>query len=71
MESSTQRGLEQNVQLASLAAAVGDSSKALRYLERSFTRRQMSLLYIGVDPLMDPLRSDPGFHKLLTKMHLN
>lgn len=71
MEKAPQHGLEPNMQLASVAAAVGDSRKALRYLERSYEQRQTSLLYIGVDPLMDPLRGDPGFRELLNKMNLN
>ncbi|RXH56697.1 Serine/threonine protein kinase [Granulicella sibirica] len=71
IESSITAGSEQNLQIASLAAAVGDSSKAMKYLERAYTRRQMSLLFVEVDPLMDPLRSNARFHNFLTKLHRN
>jgi serine/threonine protein kinase/Tfp pilus assembly protein PilF len=71
IERSVTTGSEQNLQLASLAAAVGDSSRAMKYLERAYTRRQMSLLFIAVDPLMDPLRSDARFRSLLAKLYRN
>jgi serine/threonine protein kinase/tetratricopeptide (TPR) repeat protein len=71
MEDSKQLGVEQNFHLAALAAAVGDSSKALTYLERSYVRRQMSVLFLKVDPLMDPLRSDVRFQNLLVKLNLH
>jgi hypothetical protein len=47
----------------------GDKDEALRYLEKAYEDRAGELLrYIGVDPLLDPLRSDPRFEALARKI---
>ncbi len=55
---------------ATLWAAIGDQDKAMEYLNRSVANRETSVLFLGVDPLMDPLRSAPGFHDLMAKLNL-
>ena len=56
--------------LATLWAAIGDKDKAMQYLNRSMINRETSVLFLGVDPLMDPLRSAPGFQDLMVKLNL-
>jgi len=56
--------------LAYIAAAEGRIDDAFILLEDSFSRRLMSMLWIRVDPRVDPLRNDPRFDALLTRMKL-
>ena len=56
--------------LASIYATLGDKDNAFAELERSFEERDCYLARISVDPFMDPLRSDPRFKSLLTRMNL-
>jgi hypothetical protein len=45
---------------------VGDKEQALRWLEQSYQDRAGSDIgFIKVDPVLDPLRGDPRFEKLL------
>ena len=59
-----------NFHLAALAAAVGDKDEAFRLLEDAYRSRQTSVLFLGVDPLMDSLRSDARFSQLMRRMNL-
>ena len=56
--------------LAALCAQLGDKDKAFAYLEKSHEDRQTDMLFLAVDPLMDPLRSDPRFKSLMSKVNL-
>ena len=48
---------------------LGDKEQALRWLEQSYQDRAGSDIgYIRVDPLLDPLRSDPRFEALAEKI---
>ena len=56
--------------LAIVYLALGDKEKALEYLNRSYQDRSEQLLYLGVEPLVDPLRGDPRFDALLKQVGL-
>jgi TolB-like protein/DNA-binding winged helix-turn-helix (wHTH) protein/Tfp pilus assembly protein PilF len=59
------------VDLAIVYAGLGDKDKAFEYLERSYDDRSLgNLTGIKVDPVFDPLRSDPRFQDLLRRMNL-
>jgi TolB-like protein/tetratricopeptide (TPR) repeat protein len=48
---------------------LGDKEEALRGLEKSYQDRAGDALrYIRVEPLLDPLRGDPRFEELVTKV---
>jgi TolB-like protein/Tfp pilus assembly protein PilF len=48
---------------------LGDKPEALRWLEQSYQDRAGSDIgFIRVDPLLDPLRDDPGFEALAEKV---
>jgi TolB-like protein len=49
---------------------LGDKEKALKYLEKGYQERDGGMVYLAVDPLYDPLRSDPRFQNLLRRMNL-
>jgi serine/threonine-protein kinase len=51
-------------------AAIGDLDHAFEWLERDFEGRAAELAYIKVNPFFDPLRPDPRFRDLLTRMGL-
>jgi tetratricopeptide (TPR) repeat protein len=56
----------------SLAAAYAplDRDEAFRWLQREFDSRSPGLLWVKVDPRMDPLRKDPRFRELLKRVQL-
>jgi len=47
---------------------LGDKEQALTWLERAYDEHSVNLPYIKVSPLWDPLRSDPRFEALVTKV---
>lgn len=49
---------------------LGDHEKALQLLEKSFEERSDAPLLIGVEPILDPLRSDARFIYLLRRAGL-
>jgi serine/threonine-protein kinase len=69
-EAALKHGYLLNYQVAALCTAVGYRQKALGYLQKALSARQTSIIYVNVDPLMVPLRSDERFHQLLSTLHL-
>ena len=53
---------------AAIHLGLGEKSKALDGLERAYQERNDYLAYLGVDPIADPLRSEPRFTQLLHKI---
>lgn len=53
---------------AAVHTGLGELDKALEWLERAFHERTDRLVYLGVDPIADPLRSIAGFNQLLRKI---
>lgn len=51
-------------------AALGRRDEALSWLERSFEERANNIAYLAVEPVYDPLRSEPRFHALLRQAGL-
>jgi TolB-like protein/Tfp pilus assembly protein PilF len=50
--------------VANIYAALGDKEQAFAELEKAYEQRDFSLYRLRVDPLMNPLRSDPRFQDL-------
>jgi Serine/threonine protein kinase len=58
-------GPKMNVHLAQIYAWTGESDQALQLLERSLrTPNGITIPFLRLDPMWDPLRSDPAFQKL-------
>jgi eukaryotic-like serine/threonine-protein kinase len=55
---------------AFIYTGLGDKEQALEYLEKAYQERTAWLMWIKVDPRLDPLRSDPRFADLLRRMRL-
>jgi serine/threonine-protein kinase len=51
-------------------AAVGDPDRAFDALERAYHARSAGLIYLHIDPGYEPLRSDPRFADLVTRIGL-
>jgi hypothetical protein len=49
-------------------ADLGDREKALAALKKTYANRQLEVLYLLIDPELDPLRSDPRFQELVRKV---
>jgi serine/threonine-protein kinase len=43
---------------------------AIDGLEQACIERYPHIVYLGIDPIFDPLRENPRFRQLLTRMHL-
>lgn len=57
--------------LAILWMGLGDRDKAFSWLDRGYQDRSEHMLYLGLEPLVDPLRDDSRFNALLNKVGLN
>lgn len=53
---------------AAVYMGLGEKSTALDWLDRAYQERNDRLVYLGVDPMADPLRSEPRFTELLRKI---
>jgi TolB-like protein/Tfp pilus assembly protein PilF len=53
-----------------LYAALGDSAQSFRYLDKAYQERADGLTFLNVEPLVDELREDPRFQKLVKKIRL-
>jgi eukaryotic-like serine/threonine-protein kinase len=51
-------------------AAMGDKEAAFSWLEKAYEEHDSYLVRLKVEPVMDPLRPDPRFEKLLHRMNL-
>jgi hypothetical protein len=55
---------------AQMYLGLGDIDMALESLKRDYERRDFFMIFIGVDPLFDSLRSDTRFRSLVRQMGL-
>jgi Flp pilus assembly protein TadD len=55
---------------ALVAIASGDKDKAFALLQQSFQERSEQILYLRVEPLVDPLRGDPRLSALIRSVGL-
>jgi TolB-like protein/Flp pilus assembly protein TadD len=70
--------LEENVkkdgvgryEIALVYAGLGDKTNALQWLDQALEVHDVGLVYLKVDPCLDPLRTDPHFNELLRKIGL-
>jgi TolB-like protein len=53
---------------AAVYTGLGEDHTALDWLDRAYTERNDRLVYLGSEPMADPLRSDPRFVRLLAKI---
>ena len=58
------------VAFATILIGLGDHEGALDAAERAFEERRGWMTYLGVNPLLDPLRDHPRFRALVERMRL-
>jgi len=58
------------VTFARVYVGLGDKEQALAQLRKAYQEQSDHLLQIGTDPMLDPLRSDPRFIKMLRRVGL-
>lgn len=58
-------------EIALVYAGLGEKDQAFRWLEDALQAHDVGLVYLQVDPCLDPLRSDPRFARLLQQTGLN
>ena len=52
------------VEYATIYAQWGNTAKALEWLTTAMRLRNQDLVYVKIDPLLDPLRKEPGFQAI-------
>jgi hypothetical protein len=57
--------------MAYVEIGLDNKDQAFAWMEKAYQERARSLVGLKVDPLLDPLRSDPRFQSLLRRMHLS
>jgi len=55
---------------AVLYARLGETDRALEWLEKAYQERSPTMVRLGVDQVWDSLRSDPRFQDLLRRVGL-
>ncbi len=58
-------------EIALVYAGLGEKKGAFKWLEDSFRAHDVGLVYLKVDPCLDPLRSDPRFTDLMRRVGLS
>jgi Flp pilus assembly protein TadD len=51
--------------------ALGETDQAFTFLDKAYEDRSFFMTWLKVEPMMDPLRADPRFNKLLKKVGLD
>lgn len=55
--------------IAAFYVLLGQKDQAFEWLEKAYHDDSAWLIWLKVDPSMDPLRSDPRFKELLGRMN--
>jgi len=58
------------VHIAQIYVGLGDNEQAFAWLEKACDERSVWLIWLGVDPTFNPLRSNPRFEDLLRRVGL-
>ncbi len=56
--------------VAAIYGALGDKAQAFELFERAFKERDVILVLLNVEPMFDPLRSEPRFAELASRVGL-
>jgi tetratricopeptide (TPR) repeat protein len=57
--------------LALVYLGLGDHQRAIDYFEQAYAANSQSLVWLKIDPIYDPLRSDPRFKALMKRLHFD
>jgi len=56
---------------AAVYTGLGDLNQSLRFLHKAYEEKSDRLVYLGVDPIADPLRGSPQFQSLMKQAGLH
>jgi eukaryotic-like serine/threonine-protein kinase len=56
--------------VAAICVGLGRQDQAVRWLQKAYEERASHFHHIGVEPIFDPLRSDPRFEELVRRIGL-
>jgi TolB-like protein/cytochrome c-type biogenesis protein CcmH/NrfG len=56
-------------EIALIHIGLGQAEKAFQWLDRAYQERSDLVVYLRVDPRLDPLRSDPRFQEMVRRMN--
>jgi tetratricopeptide (TPR) repeat protein len=70
LESASKERYTPAVSFAAVYAGLGEKDQAFAWLEKAYEERTSRLSYLKVEPLWDPLRSDPRFADLVRRIGL-
>jgi eukaryotic-like serine/threonine-protein kinase len=56
-------------EVALIYTGLGEKDPAFEWLEKAYGERDQGMIFLRVDPPLDPLRSDPRFRDLLRRMN--
>jgi serine/threonine-protein kinase len=54
--------------IAVIYTALGENEEAFRWLEKSYAEGNTELVFLKIDPRLDPLRTDPRFNDLVSRL---
>jgi len=57
-------------EIALIYTGLGDKQEAFKWLEDAYKAHDVGLIYLKIDPCLDPLRSDPRFDDLMRRVGL-
>jgi TolB-like protein/Tfp pilus assembly protein PilF len=63
-----QRGIVPDIYLAAIYVGLGNKDQAFHYLDAAYQERVDRLVYLNVEPMADPIRSDARFAQLMAKI---
>ena len=70
LKQSSQRTYVNSFEIALIYVALGEKHEAIQWLEKAYAERSDFLIYLGVDPRLDSIRSDPQFVDLTRRVGL-
>jgi len=53
--------------VATIYAALGEKEQAFQWLQKANDERNTEIVFLKVDPRLDPLRNDPRFEELVKR----
>jgi TolB-like protein len=71
MQSSLPRDGVGRYEIALIYAGLGEKTEAFKWLEEAYRNHDVGLVYLKVDPCLDPLRTDARFDDLLRRVGLS
>jgi hypothetical protein len=57
-----------NYQYAQIAAQLGETDRAIAFLDEAWNKRDPGLAGMRVDPFLDPIRKDPRFAPIAARL---